>query len=93
VVTLGAQGALLAQKGEHGENVVLHQKPPQVQVVDTTAAGDCFTGAFTVALLEKQQPAEALRFAVSASALKVTRSGAQSGLPQRAEVERLFFSL
>jgi len=93
VITLGAQGALLAHKGETGESEVLRQEPPQMQVVDTTAAGDCFVGAFTVALLEGQPPAAALRFAVFASALKVTRPGAQSGLPYRAEVEHLLRSL
>ena len=93
VITLGAQGALLAHKDESGESEVLRQEPPQMQVVDTTAAGDCFVGAFTVALLEGQPPAAALRFAVFASALKVTRPGAQSGLPYRAEVEHLLRSL
>jgi ribokinase len=93
VITLGAQGALLAHKDETGESEVLRQEPPQMQVVDTTAAGDCFVGAFTVALLEGQPPAAALRFAVFASALKVTRPGAQSGLPYRAEVEHLLRSL
>ena len=93
VITLGAQGALLAHKDETGESEVLRQEPPQMQVVDTTAAGDCFVGAFTVALLEGQPPAAALRFAVFASALKVTRPGAQSGLPYRAEVEHLLHSL
>lgn len=93
VITLGAQGALLAHKDETGESEVLRQEPPQMQVVDTTAAGDCFVGAFTVALLEVQPPAAALRFAVFASALKVTRPGAQSGLPYRAEVEHLLRSL
>lgn len=93
VITLGAQGALLAHKDETGESEMLRQEPPQMQVVDTTAAGDCFVGAFTVALLEGQPPAAALRFAVFASALKVTRPGAQSGLPYRAEVEHLLRSL
>jgi ribokinase len=93
VITLGAQGALLAHKDEARESEVLRQEPPQMQVVDTTAAGDCFVGAFTVALLEGQPPAAALRFAVFASALKVTRPGAQSGLPYRAEVEHLLRSL
>ena len=93
VITLGAQGALLAHKDETGECELLRQEPPQMQVVDTTAAGDCFVGAFTVALLEGQPPAAALRFAVFASALKVTRPGAQSGLPYRAEVEHLLRSL
>jgi ribokinase len=93
VITLGARGALLAHTDETGENEVLHQEPPRIQVVDTTAAGDCFVGALTVALLEGQPPAAALRFAVVASALKVTRPGAQSGLPYRAEVEHLLRSL
>jgi ribokinase len=89
VVTLGGHGAVLAYRGENGYTECLHQQPPRVQVIDTTAAGDCFAGAFTVALSEKQEPIDALRFAVYASALKVTRFGAQSGLPTRAEVEAL----
>jgi len=93
VVTLGAQGAVLAHNDAQGRTVSIHQAPPNVQVVDTTAAGDCFAGAFTVALSEGQQPADALRFAVCASALKVTKFGAQSGLPTRTEVEALLRSL
>jgi ribokinase len=92
IITLGRHGAILACKGASGSTACLHQQPPPVQVVDTTAAGDCFAGAFTVALTEQQAPAEALRFAVYASALKVTKFGAQSGLPTRAEVERLLRS-
>ena len=87
VITLGAQGAVLAVQGN-----TVHVAPPPVQVVDTTAAGDCFTGAFTVALTEGQSPEQALRFAVYASTLKVTKFGAQSGLPARAEVEALLGS-
>ena len=92
VITLGQHGAVLARRGEAGSTECIHQEPPRVQVVDTTAAGDCFAGAFTVALTEKQTPAEALRFAVYASALQVTKFGAQSGLPTRAEVESLLRS-
>lgn len=82
VITLGAQGAVLVYDGN-----TVHIPAPAVQVVDTTAAGDCFAGAFTVALSEGREVASALRFAVYASALKVTKFGAQSGLPTRAEVE------
>jgi len=82
VITLGAQGAMLAYQGN-----TIHMPAPAVQVVDTTAAGDCFVGAFTVALTEGMEISHALRFAVDASALKVTKFGAQSGLPTRAEVE------
>lgn len=86
VITLGAQGAILVTEEEHGTIRTFHQTAPKVQVVDTTAAGDCFVGAFTTAFIEGQAPEEALRFAVYASALKVTKFGAQSGLPTRAEV-------
>lgn len=88
VITLGAQGAILAYQGK-----TVHVPAPVVRVVDTTAAGDCFAGAFTVALSEGQPPADALRFAVYASALKVTKFGAQSGLPTRAQVEALLHSV
>ncbi len=87
IITLGAQGALLATSYQAGKTLCFHQPAPAVQVIDTTAGGDCFAGAFTVAMTEGQSPQEALRFAVYASALKVTKFGAQSGLPTRAEVE------
>jgi ribokinase len=87
VVTLGAQGALLATSDHAEKTQCIHQSAPRVQVIDTTAGGDCFVGAFTVALTEQQSPPEALRFAVYASALKVTKFGAQSGLPTRKEVD------
>lgn len=84
VITLGAQGAMAAYAGS-----TTHVPAPRVQVVDTTAAGDCFVGALTVALSEGQEIGYALHFAVHASALKVTKFGAQSGLPTRTEVEAL----
>jgi ribokinase len=85
VVTLGARGALLVTTVQ-GQERFYYQEALKVQVVDTTAAGDCFVGALVVALIEGQEPQEALRFAVTASALKVTRFGAQPGLPHRDEV-------
>ena len=90
-LTLGSLGAVLVFDDDTGQTRVIHQEAPRVQVVDTTAAGDCFVGALTVALTEGQPPEEALRFAVTASALKVTRFGAQSGLPRRAEVDALLY--
>lgn len=89
VITLGARGAVLVTSDKTGVHHI-YQAAPQVQVVDTTAAGDCFCGALTVALVEEQTPADALRFAVNASALKVTRFGAQSGLPTRADVQAAY---
>ena len=87
IVTLGAQGALLVRDDDTGTSQTIYQPAPRVRAVDTTAAGDCFVGAFTVALTEGQNPEAALRFAVYASALKVIKFGAQSGLPTRAEVQ------
>src|SRR6266568_7170906 len=87
VVTLGARGAVLASEDGNGNMQTIYQPAPRVKVIDTTAAGDCFVGAFTVALTEGKNAEDALHFAVYASALKVTKFGAQSGLPTRAEVE------
>jgi ribokinase len=61
-------------------------KPFAVEAVDTVAAGDCFNGAFAVALLEGKDPLDAARFACAASAISVTRRGAQASMPTRAEV-------
>lgn len=87
IITLGSHGAMLANDDATGKTRVIYQAAPKVQVIDTTAAGDCFVGAFTVALTEGQTAEDALRFAVYASALKVTKFGAQSGQPTRDEVE------
>jgi ribokinase len=89
VITLGAQGALLVRDDQEGQTRCIYQPAPKVTVVDSTAAGDCFVGALAVALSEQQSPEEALHFAIQASALKVTRFGAQSGLPTRAEIEEM----
>jgi ribokinase len=59
-----------------------------VKPVDTVAAGDCFNGAFAVALLEGNDPWAAARFASAAAAISVTRKGAQASMPSRADVEK-----
>ncbi len=82
-VTLGARGARLYR----GAKLLGEAQPPPVDVVDTTGAGDCFVAALVIALLEGRRPAEALAFACTASALAVTRPGAQPSLPTRAEVD------
>ena len=82
-ITLGARGARLFR----GETLLAEVAPPSVEAVDTTGAGDGFVAALTVALLEKRPLGEALEFACTASALAVTRHGAQPSLPTRAEVE------
>ncbi|MDD5262720.1 MAG: ribokinase [Methylacidiphilales bacterium] len=82
VVTLGARGALCVTA--KGSKLV---RAPRVKPVDTVGAGDCFTGWLAVGLAEGLSLEEAVRRSVSASALKVTRHGAQSGLPYRSEVK------
>lgn len=81
LVTLAERGVLLLD--DAGERIV---PAPRVQAVDTTAAGDTFTGALAVALGEGLDLDAAARFAVRAAALSVTRAGAQSSIPRRAEL-------
>jgi ribokinase len=83
LVTLGEHGVACADVG--GVQVV---DAPQVRPVDTTAAGDTFIGALAALLAEGRDIAEALRHAVRAAAICVTRVGAQAAMPSRAEVER-----
>jgi sugar/nucleoside kinase (ribokinase family) len=59
-----------------------------VQTVDTLGAGDIFHGAFALAITERRELPDALRFASAAAALKCTRFGGAFASPQRAEVER-----
>jgi ribokinase len=58
----------------------------RVAAVDTTAAGDCFNGAFATALVSGAPEVEACRFAAAAAAVSVTRRGAQASMPTRDEV-------
>ena len=59
------------------------------KVVDTTGAGDCFTAAYGVALLEGKTGADALRFASAAGSICVRRRGAMPSMPNREEVNAL----
>jgi ribokinase len=66
---------------------------PAPRVVDTTGAGDCFTAAYAVAVLEGMPPPAALRFASAAASLCVRRAGAIPSLPSRQEVDNLLAGL
>jgi ribokinase len=88
VVTLGSKGALLA-----GPQGTWQQAAPAVQVVDTTAAGDAFAGAFAVALAEGEAGEAALHRAVAAGSLACTVLGARPSLPRRTAVDRLLQAL
>ena len=82
IITLGSKGALIYSGGKAEMVPAL-----KVEAVDTTAAGDVFNGALTVALSEGRSLKEAARFACKASAISVTRVGAQSSAPYRTEVD------
>jgi ribokinase len=84
-VTLGAEGAIVLEDGEE----VARAKPPKVEAVDGTAAGDAFTACLVVSLIEGRDRAEALARACAAGALAASRFGAQTSLPTAAEVDAL----
>jgi len=84
IIKLGAKGCLLNE----GETMTLIPAP-QVNVVDTTGAGDVFNAAFAVASSEGASLIEACRFAVRAAALSVTRLGAQPSVPTRAALNAM----
>lgn len=84
-LTLGAEGAVLLEDGEE----VARATPPEVEVVDGTAAGDAFTACLLVSLLEGREPPEALTRACAAGALAASRLGAQPSLPTAAEIDAI----
>ena len=84
VLKLGERGALFKDNGRY-ELVEAHQ----VEVVDTTAAGDSFTAALALEHSRGAGIAKAVRRALAAGALAVTRLGAQPSLPTAEEVDRL----
>jgi ribokinase len=81
IVKLGERGGVCVSKSGHWM-----YPTPQVEAVDSTAAGDCFAGALAVGLSEGMSTREAAGFAARAAAISVTRMGAQSSLPRRDEL-------
>jgi ribokinase len=85
-LTLGAEGAVLLEGGTE----VARARPPEVQAVDGTAAGDAFCAALVVALLQGRERSDALGWACAAGALAASRHGAQPSLPTADEVDEAF---
>ena len=67
-----------------GEYLPSYAVPPKVKAIDTVGAGDCFNGCLAAGLAAGRE--DAIQFAVTAAALKVTRQGAQAGMPRLSEI-------
>ena len=86
VLTLSGAGSRYADRDGRNE----HVPPFPVEVADTTAAGDAFTGALAVAWGEGRDLIDAVRWANAAGAACVRKVGASNSLPTRAEIESLY---
>ena len=84
LLTLGSRGAQCVQNGHYASIGSC-----KVQAVDTTAAGDTFSGYFLFGVMQGLSLAKTLRLATVASALCVQRPGAANSIPTRAEVEQV----
>jgi ribokinase len=85
VVTIGASGAIIATPEGTAEVFA----PPPTNVVDTTGAGDTLNGVFAAGLARGDSLSDAMRSAVAAASISVSRAGARHGMPFRDEVEAL----
>ena len=86
LITLGRAGSIAHAVGPEGVDTV-RQQAFRADAVDTTAAGDTFTGFFIGGLSEGRPLAECMRRASMASAISVTRMGAAVSIPKVEEVE------
>ncbi len=84
LITRGADGAELLVGGQIYEQSIF-----PVQAVDTTGAGDTFTGSFLAKYADGESIETSLEYAAAASALQVTRAGAASAIPEASEVLEL----
>ena len=80
VLTLGSQGCLYRDA-----HLSIHQPACPVQPVDTTAAGDTFTGFFIAGIAAGEDVSTALEEATKAAAIAISRKGAAPSIPSRAE--------
>jgi ribokinase len=90
IVTIGANGSVVATRGQEGsseEPRVSHIPAFEVEVVDTTAAGDTYCGCLAVALGEAKSMEDAVRFASAGAALSVQTLGAQPSAPTRGRID------
>ncbi|RPB22796.1 Ribokinase-like protein [Terfezia boudieri ATCC MYA-4762] len=86
IITLGGQGVVAAYHNEEGDVLTAHIPAQEVDVVDTTAAGDTFIGGFAASYVEGKGVLESIKKGVEASARTVQKKGAQESIPMRAEL-------
>lgn len=82
IVTLGSKGSIFVNKNEK-----IKQEGIKVQSVDSTGAGDTFTGFFVSYFYQGKNVRDCLKFASLASALSVTKSGASISIPSLCDVK------
>ena len=88
LLTMGKLGVQVTTVDKLGQITSQHLPAISVDVIDTTAAGDTFAGAFAAALTQQQNLLEAVQTAQYCAALTVTKRGAQASIPTLADVAR-----
>jgi ribokinase len=88
LLKLGSKGSLFVDK----DNKVLNQSAfhfDELKIVDTTGAGDCFTGSFVAKLSDGNPIDECLRFATASAYLSITKFGAMPSMPTLDDLNNL----
>lgn len=88
IATLGERGVLILDRDRTPVLIPAYDMSAQ-KVIDTTGAGDAFSGAFATALAEGRSLDDAAEFGCAAAGLSVTRAGAALAMPRRAEIDAL----
>ena len=83
VITMGSRGVIY-----NNAMCIIHKAARKVEVADTTAAGDSFSGALAYFLSNGKKIDEAIDLASIVGALTVTKNGAQNSLPYMEEVKK-----
>lgn len=86
IITMGEKGAYFANKEEQFHVPIIKLENP---VIDTTGAGDAFNAGFAVALTEKKNIKNAIKFAIATAGLSTTKIGTAKSMPSRAEIEKI----
>ena len=88
IVTMGEQGSVLVEG-----NTARHFPAPSVEAIDSTGAGDIFSGIFMSALTSGKAVPEAIEYATAAAAISTTRLGVINSIPSREEVDNFIQKL